>query len=215
MSRSHRRSVPQSAGAHPDEMVAAAWLDGTLGPSLRAEVEGHLAACAECRLTLAALKLDTGDDAGLDETLLRRARRQTLPALTWMRAAAAAVVVLTLGAGAWWLLAPPATSPDPAVFRGHTDGRFHDLAPEPGASISRDALQFAWSAVPGADRYTVLITRPDTTLVIMFVVRPDEIPSGWPPGQPLPEPGPYLWSVRALSVDREIALTRPIPFQLR
>ena len=37
----------------------------------------------------------------------------------------------------------------------------------------------------------------------------------WPADRPLLPAGTYLWSVRALVLDRVLAETRPVPFEIR
>jgi hypothetical protein len=212
MNRPDGRAARPDSGAHPDEMLAAAWLDGTLPPDRRDVMEAHLAGCAECRLSLTALAMESGAAAAPPAALLDRARDHTPAALRRAGLAAAAALLLIL-AGGWWLAQRPAGSPDP-IYRGHADGLFKDLVPAPGATLAAAEARFGWSPVAGADRYTLVVTRPDTSVVLMLMVRPEGVPAAWPQGEP-PLPGEYLWTVRALAVDREIAITRPIPFTLQ
>jgi anti-sigma factor RsiW len=213
-------SDPHSA--HPDEVVIASYLDGTLPGAARDGLEAHLAGCDACRRGVAQLAF--ADPAGTEAVpadLLARARQA--PAAPprasggsragWALAAAAAIVLVAGGAMALRTLAPG--SPPAPVERGAGTTSLRTIQPAAGSSIARDSLSFVWSRAEGADRYQVVVTDAAGRLVESFESREAGRPVAWPAGRPLPPPGPYLWSVRGLAADRVVIETRPVPFELR
>jgi hypothetical protein len=161
---------------HPDVGVLARYCDHALGPDERAQVEVHLADCAECRETIYEVR-------GILHTQPRR-RWATLVPLV-----AAAAVLLVVWSGRDQR---PPTGPvtrDPALTT--------TLAPQPVAplgSVSRvEALQ--WSSVPGALRYRLTVFSADgqvlwqTTATDTAVAPPDSL--RWMALTP------YYWQIKA------------------
>jgi hypothetical protein len=90
---------------HPDILLAE-YVDGTLAPDARAEVEAHLAGCDRCReeVTLAeeartalARLPEVPAPQGLTFAVRRRSRRPAAPRIARVIAAAAAAAVLVSG----------------------------------------------------------------------------------------------------------------------
>jgi CHAT domain-containing protein len=83
--------------------MLAEYIDGTLGPRERAEVEAHLAQCAECYEAFADVaRAATEPRASADSSAAppSAARRPATFVTRWVPLAAAALV--TIAAGAWW-----------------------------------------------------------------------------------------------------------------
>ncbi len=135
-------------------------------------------------------------------------------------AAAAALMLMVGGAVAVRLLAPPSgrggTRPGggPPVFRGEGDVSFPDLSPGPGTIVNRVDLAFSWSPIQGADRYQVVVITATGETLARLEAGAAETRVSWPAPPPGAQ-GPLLWSVKALTLDRVIAESRPIPFEVR
>jgi hypothetical protein len=83
----------------PEAEALACWLEGSLPPQDRARVTSHLAACDDCRRTVAVSSTaEAPPSAALNEVLLQRvvsaSRRRRSPVIAF---AAAAVVLVALG----------------------------------------------------------------------------------------------------------------------
>src|SRR5215212_3417417 len=101
---------------HPQDTALNDYVDGSLGPADRAEIDRHLAACASCRQTVddlreivsasrelelreppirvwsrveRAIKMERADDVRDPLRVSRSAERRTVASLTWLAAAAA------------------------------------------------------------------------------------------------------------------------------
>ena len=88
LARTERRDAAP-AGVCPDAEVLAAYLDATLTPTERADVEAHTADCARCALQLATL-VRLEDVSGTPQ---HAPVRRWWPRLAWMVPAATAVLV--------------------------------------------------------------------------------------------------------------------------
>jgi anti-sigma factor RsiW len=161
---------------HPDGDVLGRYFDHALGPDERAQVETHLADCAECRATL----YEVG-------SILHTQPRRRWASLVPLVAAAAVLLLVWSGSDH-----RPPTGPvtrDPAL----TTTR----APQPVAplgSVSRvEVLQ--WSPVPGALRYRLTVFSGDgevvwrTTVTDTAVAPPDSL--RWIALTP------YYWQIKA------------------
>jgi putative zinc finger protein len=227
-------------GAHPGAETTAAWLDGTLAAGERDAVEAHLAGCDECRSGVALLRL--GDDARAESPsveMLRRARdlggarvledAQALdsapnaaahrPRRRFAIPAALAATLLVAGALALWLGSgrPAGRGPDGRVPVERSEGPavLEALSPAGGRPIEAARLAFDWRPAAGADRYVVTILDAGGSEVAAFDTRDPGGHLAWPADRPPLPSGTYLWSVRALALDRVLAETRPAPFEVR
>jgi hypothetical protein len=213
----------QPIGSHPDETVTAAYLDGTLPEGGRDRFEAHLAACDPCRAGVALLPRPgiAGSYEEPPPEMVERARRgaAAVPGAGTVRGrslrpgllAAAAVVAV---AGGLWLrgaLAPSA--PPPPVERG-PESALRPVYPPAGAVVEAGAIAFVWSAVEGAERYVVTVQDAQGRTVATIESRAAGDPVRWPEGTGVPASGTYLWSVRALALDRIVAESRPVAFQV-
>ncbi len=204
--------------SHPDDILTAAYLDGTLPPEAKDRFELHLAECGGCRAgvsLLAGAEAETAIDAPRE--MLNRALAGAADGAgrrTWApRAAAVAAAAILLVAGGLWVRST-LESPAARVERGGTSA-MEALSPLPGAVVEPSRISFLWSAVAGADRYIVRIEDSEGLPVAEFTSRRAGEPIPWPAATPTPAPGRYLWSVRALALDRELAGTRPVAFEVR
>jgi len=225
----------QTARQHPDEATTASWLEGRLDAAAQEGFEAHLASCAPCRAGVRVLREAAGGEASPAESIPpgfleaaaggARARapiaaREATRSRRWV-AAAAAIVVIAGAAITARLWAPPSWTggsavPDAgsSVFRGEENGPFAELSPRAGAVVGRDDLTFSWSPVTGADRYHVLVITAAGETLARIGPAAGQTRVAWPGPAP-PPAGPLLWSVQALSFDRVIAESRPIPFEVR
>src|SRR5690554_6131177 len=91
-----------STSEHPDELLPW-YVNGSLEPQLRAQVEEHLQSCARCRAEVAFLETvrkgirsersQAADELGL-RRLMRTVRRQPPPRRRWWRPALAVAVLV-------------------------------------------------------------------------------------------------------------------------
>ena len=219
---------------HPDEIVTASYLDGSLPAETRETLEAHLADCESCRLGVVLLQGElhgAADRKGSGERVpaefiaraLRRdpieSRGSTLRRMKqWNVSVAAAAVIAIALVATWWMLTgerDATSSKRAAEYRGADGGFSGELSPARGAVVSADDLVFSWSAVEGADRYSVSVLGPGGEVVVSIETRADQRSARWPPDHPLPSRGPLIWKVRAFALDRVIAETRPIPFEIK
>jgi len=196
---------------HPDEISVASYLEGRLPEQARAAIEAHFADCDECRRALILLQ-------GLEDQEEEPAPREwTAPTRkrSWHSWAAAAAAVI-LGA----LFVLPLTEQLPLgeggapVYRSLGSGGPGPLHPAAGDLVDRDDVFFSWTPVEGADGYRVRVWSAGTGFVLEFDVSGGQTEAGWP-GDADPAPaGELVWRVRALSLDRTIAESPPVPFEI-
>jgi len=208
---------------HPEEMVTAAYLDGTLPLDAREDFEAHLAACGPCRAGVSLLARRDDEQDRPPREMIEKARTEEAVVVLRPRtggsgirvpATLAAAAIVAVAIGLWlrgsWTLAPP-----PAPIERSDAGTLRALSPSPGAIIESGSLSFIWSAVEGADRYAVTVQDAEGRTIAAFESRRAGEPIVWPSESPRPAEGTYLWSVRALALDRVLAETRPIAFKVR
>src|SRR5919108_1828475 len=136
-----QQSREEDSMSHVDEGTLHAYLDGELPSSERADVEAHLAECAECRANLAEAKALSSRASDILGRAAPAAR--PLPAMPRRRrlgrvpGAWAATVVLALGLG-YYLHTPDSRTP----------------AEEP-SSVAMQANRPAPAIAPAADRSRV------------------------------------------------------------
>jgi hypothetical protein len=198
---------------HPDETATAAYLDGTLPEGGRDRFEVHLAACDACRAGVALLTRPSQQEPPRE--MVERARRAAAVRSRSLRPGLlAAAAVVAVASGLWLRGALVPSSPPPPVERG-SESDLRPVFPPAGAVVEAGAIAFAWSAVPGAERYVVMVQDAQGRTVATIESRTAGDPVRWPEGAGLPAPGTYLWSVRALALDRIVAESRPVAFQVR
>jgi len=223
------------AAGHPDAIATAAYLDGTLSEVARDTLEAHLAACDECRAGIALLSLRVEENAGATPPeMLQRARalatvpaRARSPRRTALPAGLAAGLLAAAGLALWmggWVgqraprsgrgsaNVPEVPSP---VERDGAAPALLALDPAPGGTIDAARLVFRWRPVDGAERYVVTLLDAGGNEVAALETGPPGGKLPWPADRPLLPAGTYLWSVRALVLDRVLAETRPVPFEIR
>jgi hypothetical protein len=174
---------------HVSSQDVAAYLDGSLEAKAKAEIQGHLADCAECRVEVSRLA----------ELLHAGTRRKR-----WRIAAPTAAV-----AAAAFLLAGPlardAVEPGSAV-RGPGAAADREAvpavqvrSPAPGAEIGRDALVFSWESVGQDAIYRLTLTDERGDPVWTSETAETSIV---PPSDLSVEPGAtYFWYLDALLPD--------------
>lgn len=197
---------------HPDDILTAAYLEGTLEGSARDTFESHLAACAQCRdgVTLLA---GVPESPSAPREMIEKARaRQGSMMRIGLPAALAAGLLIAVAAGLW-PRGPEA--PAPGVERGADPSSLSAVAPAAGARLTSTDIVFSWSPVAGADRYVVTLSRVEGTETETFEVRAPSATVVRGNDRPALSAGVYLWSVRALSLDRVLDETRPVPFEIR
>lgn len=203
---------------HPEAITAAAYLDGTLPQPARDVFEAHLAACDECRAGAVFLRLrDEGEVDEAPPEMLRRAYALA-PAHHGSRrrfalAASLAAGLLAAAGLALWLRGG-AGSRAPVERQGAALA-METLSPARGEAVEAARLAFHWNPVDGADRYVVSVLDAGGAEVAALETGPPGGHVAWPADRPLPPAGTYLWSVRALVLDRVLAETRPLPFEIR
>jgi putative zinc finger protein len=211
------------AGEHPEAIVTAAYLDGTLTPSARDALEAHLAACDECRAGVALLRLrGVGGTEDVPPEMLRRARAlATEPAASssagarrrYALPAGLAAGLLAVAGLAFWLRGEVG-SRRPVERKGAAPA-IQALDPGRGEAVEAAHLAFRFTPVEGADRYVVTLLDAGGSEVGVIETGPPGGHVPWPADRELPPPGTYMWSVRALVLDRILAETRPLPFEIR
>jgi len=208
-------------GNHPDELLTAAYLQGTLASGEQEAFEAHLADCDSCRAGVALLRWPgaAGGEAVPAELIGRgkslrpesaQPRRWSLP----IAAGLAASLLIVAGLAVWMLrAAPPGRPPD--IYRGDAGSAFTWLEPSAGSQVPTTSLVFRWSLVPGADRYVVTVQGTHGENLAVFTVPGMDSFAGWPASQPPPPSGTLIWRIRALALDRVLAESRPIAFEVR
>ena len=134
---------------HLENGRLAAYLDRRLSADERAQVEAHLADCADCRAEVVAL-------GRLRRRLARPSPWVIGPAL----AAAAVAAFLLLGR-------PPAGPGDAPVLRGGDEVGVTvvPVGPGPGAVVAADMLAFTWRATAPDASYHVTLTDSSGALI--------------------------------------------------
>lgn len=109
---------------------------------------------------------------------------------------------VTLGAGLGCNVAPPGVAPIVESASAQAPAEIRHLEPRPD-SVGPQPARFAWTAVDGAESYTLRIwTEADVRIALesgiteTFVAFPEEIRLA---------AGTYFWSVMAVRGDRPIA----------
>jgi len=200
---------------HPDDILTAAYLDGSLAPPERDRYESHLAHCERCRDGVVLLRSVEGGNLDVPAELIRRARssrsRTRIPRSGWLLGMAASLAlvaavtagVLRLGSGA-----REAGSP---VRGGAAD--FTGLSPS-GGTISSSGLRFKWSRVEGADRYELSLFDATGRKIGHVSAEGEAVSAPWPLDAPAPARGVYVWKIRAMALDRTLAESDPISFEI-
>lgn len=213
---------------HPDEHTTAAYLEGRLPPAARDGVEAHLADCDTCRAGVALLRLgEEESDEAVPPAMLRQAR-EPAPA-GWRSALPIAAGLLAVLGMAIWLggrgasRASGGSGAKAPVERGAEATALEAIFPARGEVVGAGSLTFRWRPVEGADRYVVTLLDDGGAGIAAIETGPagglaeneSTIVLDWPADRPRPAPGTYLWTVRALALDRVLAETHPVPFEIR
>jgi hypothetical protein len=209
-------------GEHPDEILTAAYIDGSLAPEIRDAVESHLAECRSCRAGVVLLR---SPDSSLDERVPAEivseaiaASRIEEPEEPWtyrLITALAAAIVIAAALGLWFSTTTPPSAREVVAYRGTESSPFGVLSPAPGSRVAPEGIVFGFSRVAGADRYEVIVLGVGGAPVATIETGASAAPVRWPAGTPLPPRGTLLYRVRALALDRVLAESRAIPFEVR
>jgi hypothetical protein len=184
-----------------DLNALAALADGRLTAEERRRCMAHLAACVECRETLASFtRASAPVDAPSAMSALRSGTglvRALIGAPRWMYAAAAGVALAVLIP---MLVSTP--TPDEGAVRAGIEGAIADLSPT-GTISGGPPDSFRWSAPPGDGLYRVRVFSGDGVPLWTSLDVSDTVVA-WPPDLSLP-PGTYSWWVE---VRRDGAVSR-------
>ena len=203
---------------HPDETLTASYLDGDLTGEARDRFESHLSRCGSCRAGVALLRtLPAGPGRKVAEALMDKARkippgrkRFGLPSMLGTAAS-----LLLVAVAAYWALGPSGPlRPVPTPLRGEHSSGFTDLSPAPGASVPSELIVFRWSLLEGADRYALSVFDSGGEKLLEISAGEDDRSASWPADHPRLPPGAYLWKIRALALDRTVAESDTIPFEV-
>lgn len=202
---------------HPDDILTAAYLDGSLAPPERDRFEAHLALCESCRDGLTLLRSVEGQGPAVPAEMLSRARsaslsRRRIPRSGWLLGMAASLALIAaITAGVLRLGSGPREAGNP-VRGGAAD--FTALSPSGGAPIPSSGLRFQWSPVAGADRYELSLFDASGRKIGQVSAGGEATSAPWPLGAPPPAPGSYVWKIRAMALDRAVAESDPIAFEI-
>ena len=186
-----------SASAHPESELVAAYVDNRVTPLERERVEAHLADCDECRAEV----------ADVVRTLHARP-----PIRRWQLAAACAAAAALLV-----LIARPPRAPSPGnpIVRGagaESRGVVTSLTPEEGGSVGRAQVRFAWRPAGADASYRVTVTGAAGEVVWQSST-PDTVAT--PPRTASLMPGHlYYWRVDALLPDGRSATSGARSFHM-
>jgi len=183
-------------GEHLNEYQAACYLDGTLDEVERDQVEGHLAACDECRSELLSAA-----------RLVRSPRAKRF----WYVApplAAGFVLALVL------LVNPGAATDAAEPLIGLVEGgeRLGATSPEDGAVIGAADAVLTWSTLEPAVTYEVAVVNVDGQVV--WEVSATETSVAVPTGR-LKAGRSYAWTVLARFENGDTARTEARTFVVR
>lgn len=172
---------------HLSHVTVAAWVDGQLAGEERAQVEIHLAVCAECRREVAEV-----------EDLLARAPsgRRRLPTPLQLAAAAAVLLAIGLPVSRGWQdrQVPPAADRTQAA----AITRLNAIAPM-GEFPSGTAPVFQWNAADPGSRFRVTLV--DEQGATLWAAETGDTVATLP-AEVLLVPGQtYFWYVDALGSD--------------
>ena len=205
-------SEPSLAG-HPDDLVTAAYLDGTLAAESRDRFEAHLAECDMCRAGVTLLRSAQSDETSVPLAAVRRAAavgRSRQPRSRLLLALAASVILV--GALTMILRLGPGR-PAPSPVRGNPPA-FTGLSPSGSTVVAPSHVMFRWSPIDGADRYELSVFDATGKKVAEATVSSPEDSAPWPEDAPPPAPGAYVWKVRAMALDRVVAESDPTAFEV-
>ena len=201
---------------HPDEMVTASYLEGSLAGPERDRFEAHLATCDLCRDGVTLLRSGEGDGPAVPAEALRRAgvsqrggwspRGRLLLGVAASLLLISAVAVGVLRFGSAHRPAPSPIRGNPPVFSG--------LSPSGSTLVPPSHVIFRWSPVEGADRYELSVFDASGAKVAQATLESKDNSAPWPEDAPPPTAGSYLWKIRAMALDRVVAESEPVPFEV-
>lgn len=179
--------------AHPSASTLGCYVDGSLTPEERSEVEAHLSHCADCRLVARETV----------HMLARRRRRQhTLTGIAMATAAAAVVAALVIFPAQGTDTGPPLTrDPGSSERAAATIPVF-----SPQRSVSRDApVDFVWASMGADVRYRLSLSTPGGEAI--WGVSSRDTVATLPADVELTAGRSYVWFVDALLADGGSATT--------
>ncbi|MBI3450248.1 MAG: zf-HC2 domain-containing protein [Acidobacteria bacterium] len=212
---------------HPDELVTAAYLDGTLEAGARDGVEAHLAECGECRSGVVLLRgAASSAPQAVPAEWIRSARAPRGAAGTSTEppaesftsrlvSALAAGVVIAVAMGMWFTTTTVPSTSRITGYRGASGGAFEGMRPAAGSTERAASLAFHWPAVAGADRYVINVESAAGEALGTIEARAGATSAAWPAGTATPPAGTLIWRIRAMALDRVIAESRPTAFEIR
>ena len=169
---------------HLENGRLAAYLDKRLPADERAEVEAHLADCAECRAEVVAVGR------------LRRSLTRRSPWVIAAPVAAAAVLVFVLLGRP----SPPAAGTGPVVRDGGEPAPvIAVVAPAAATTVAGESLSFVWRPVPSAMSYRIVLS--DSSGGLIWSGASSDTSARPPAAVVLTPGGLYYWYVDALLAD--------------
>jgi hypothetical protein len=172
-------SVREMIAPHPEAGRIAAYVDSTLDPTLRPELEAHLADCALCRLEVVEV-------SRLVRSVPGRPSWQIIGPV-----AAAAALLIAVGL---WQLIPDQASTGPVLREPAITTAPAPMPVAPVGQVARVA-SISWTSVPGADRYR--LTLFDVGGEVVWETEGADTASILPAAVRLEQGESYFWKVEA------------------
>ena len=134
-------SAREVTSPHLEAGRIAAYVESTLDPTMRPEIEAHLADCVRCQLEVVEV-------SRLVRTLPRRPSWQIIGPI-----AAAAALLIAIGL---WQMIPNEPQPGPVLREPAITTAPAPVPVAPVGQVARVA-SISWTSVPGADRYRLTV----------------------------------------------------------
>lgn len=181
--------------AHPTSETIAAYVDRTLPPGERADVDRHLAACVACRAELREVEamLRVAAPAAVEARRRPGTYRLALPALVGIAAALLVFVLSPRRADT------PVVRDGAATPAGETSSTVVTVVPPRGATVGAGALTLGWRPVATDANYHVALV--DSVGRALWSARTGDTTAVVPADVVARTSGRVFWYVDALRPD--------------